>query len=293
MASLLTPFLMIVATFCWGVNFPLAHLVVAEIHPLEAATARFVMAAGLAVAMAAVQRQSIPVIKHGPVLAGLALIGVVAFNLLFFAAMQATSAVNGALIMGTNPLVTALLASWMLHEKPQMRHLIAMPFAFAGVAVVVLGSGTSASLSLSSGDLMMIGANLSWASYNVLARRWMPAGPGLANTAAIMIFCALGIGLADLVMDAPMVLPSLNVGYDLVFIALAGTVLAYLCYNYGIAQLGAGKAALFMNLVPVWAMVSSVAFGIVPTDIQMLGGAVVIAAVVYATMPKRAAVAGV
>ena len=142
MSPLLTTLLMIAATFSWGANFPLAHLVVAEIDPMEAATVRFVVSALLAAAMAWQQGHAIPVVKHGKALGILALVGVVAFNLLFFAAMQSTSAVNGALIMGTNPLVTAVLAAWVLGEKPQRRHLIAMPFAFAGVAVVVLGGGS-------------------------------------------------------------------------------------------------------------------------------------------------------
>ena len=285
MSSLATTVLMIVATLFWGINFPLAHLVVAEIHPLEAVTARFVLSAFAMVIMAGVQRQSIPVIRHGWVLGTLAWVGVVAFNLLFFMAMQSTSAVNGALIMGTNPLVTAILAWVILRERPNFRHVIAMPFAFLGVAVVVgTGGGT---LSLSLGDVLMMGANLSWASYNVLARRWMPAGSGIANTAAIMIFCVLGIALADLALAPPMVMPGLAVGAELTVIALAGTVLAYLCYNHGIAKLGAGRAALFMNLVPVWAMLASVALGKVPSLIQVLGGCVVIASVLYATLPRR------
>ena len=287
MSPLATALLMIVATFCWGANFPLAHLVVAEIDPLEAATMRFVVSALLASAMAWQQGHTIPLVKHGKALGTLALVGVVGFNLLFFAAMQRTSAVNGALIMGTNPLVTAVLAAWVLGEKPQLRHLIAMPFAFAGVAVVVLGSGGGNGLTISLGDGLMMGANLSWASYNVLARRWMPAGPGIANTAAIMIFCAVGVTAADVVMGTPMLLPSAAVMAELAFIAVAGTVMAYLFYNHGIAQLGAGKAALFMNLVPVWAMVSSMALGKMPTEIQLVGAIIVITAVIAATAPRR------
>ena len=196
MSSVATTFLMILATFFWGINFPLAHLAVAEINPLEAVTARFVLSAICMAVIAGMYRQAIPLIRHGWVLAGIALVGVVAFNLLFFQAMQSTSAVNGSLIMGTNPLVTAILAWWVLREQPQVQHLIAMPIAFAGVAVVVLGSGDS--VAVSSGDVMMMGANLSWAGYNVIAKRWMPDGPAIANLAAIMIFCALGIGIADL-----------------------------------------------------------------------------------------------
>ena len=285
MSPMATTALMIMATFFWGMNFPLAHLVVAEIHPLEAATLRFAIAALCMTVMAGVQRQAIPVIRHGWALGTLAWVGVVAFNVFFFMAMQSTSAVNGALIMGTNPLVTAVMASWVLGERPHVRHVIAMPVAFLGVAAVVLGNGDAAGLSM--GDALMMAANLSWASYNVLAKRWMPVGSGVANSAAIMIFCVVGIAVADLAFDPPMVMPGGTVGVELAVIAVAGTVLAYLGYNHGIDKLGAGKAALFMNLVPVWAMLSSVVIGSMPTLTQVVGGMVVIASVLYATVPRR------
>ena len=287
MSSLATPIMMIVATFFWGFNFPLAHVVVATVQPMEAGLLRFILAALVLVAMAAYHRQSIPLVRHGFILAALAVIGVAGFNVLFFFAMQKTSAVNGALIMGTNPLVTAFMAVFILGERPQTRHLIALPIAFAGVALVVLGNGASVSLSM--GDALMIGANLSWASYNVMARRWMPSGSAIGNTAAIMIFSALSIGGVMVSMDTPMAVPGLVAGSALAIMALAGTVMAYMFYNHGIAKLGAGKAALFMNLVPVWAMVTSMAMGVDPTQIQLIGGAVVIAAVMYALKPQPVA----
>ncbi len=283
MSSFATPIMMVVATFFWGFNFPLAHLVVASIQPMEAGLLRFIVAAVVLVPLALFQGQSIPLRRHGVILALLAVIGVAGFNMLFFLAMQRTSAVNGALIMGTNPLVTAVLATFVLGERPQTRHLIALPVAFAGVALVVLGNG--ATLSLSMGDALMIGANVSWASYNVMARRWMPVGSPLGNTAAIMIFSALSMGSMVYGMDTPLEVPNLAAGSALLVMALAGTVLAYMFYNHGIATLGAGRAALFMNLVPVWAMVTSMAMGVSPTSIQLAGGAVVIAAVMYAVRP--------
>ena len=285
-----TTLLMIFATFCWGLNFPLAQMVVAEVHPLEAASVRFTLAALVLVVMEGYQRQTIPLVRHGFVLGLLALVGVAGFNMLFFLAMQKTSAVNGALIMGTNPLVVALLAAWTLGERPNLRHLIALPFAFVGVAVVVMG-GHGASLSLSAGDMLMIGANLAWATYNVMARRYMPVGSPVGNTAAIMIFSAVGLSAAAYLLDTPITMPSTPVGLDIIVISIGGTVMAYLAYNHGIAKLGSGKAALFMNLVPVFAMASSAALGIVPTLIQVLGGCVVIASVIYATRPVAAVAA--
>ena len=287
MSSAATTALIVLATVFWGLNFPLGHRVVAEIGPLEAATLRFALAALVLTALAGASRQSIPLIRHGVILGLLAFVGVAGFNLLFFVAMQKTSAVNGALIMGTNPLVVAVLAAWTLGERPSVRHMIALPIAFAGVAVVVLGNG--ATIALSDGDLLMIGANLAWALYNVLARRHMPSGSQVGNTAAIMIYSAVGTGIVAAMTGIPMDVPHLDVGIDLAVMSLGGTVMAYLCYNHGIAKLGSAKAALFMNLVPVWAMAASSLMGVDPTATQVAGGVLVIASVLYAGLPGKPA----
>ena len=283
MSSLSTLVMMGVATFFWGFNFPLVHAVVALVPPMEAAFLRFALSALVLIGAVVVLGHSPVRLRNAGILAALAFVGVIGFNLLFFIAMQKTSAVNGALVMGTNPLLTALLAAVVLGERPNIRHVIALPFAFFGVALVVLGNG--ASLSPSAGDALMIGADLAWAAYNVMVRRWMPAGSPVANLAAIMVFSALGLGGAAVAADTAIVVPDFVPSLEIAVVAMGGTVLAYLLYNHGIAKLGAGKAALFMNMVPVWAMATSALMGVPPSAIQLGGGAVVIASVVYAMRP--------
>jgi len=65
--------------------------------------------------------------------------------------------------------------------------------------------------------------------------------------------------------------------------------LAYLFWNTGITHLGAGRTALFLNLVPVFAMTIEAGLGHLPSGSQLLGGAVVIAGVGIAMMPGRKA----
>jgi drug/metabolite transporter (DMT)-like permease len=276
------------AAFCWGANFPLAHLVVGEMSPMAAAVGRFGIAAIVLLAMAAIRREPVRLIRHAPTLGLLSLVGVVLFNVLFFFAMQRTSATNGALLMATNPLLTALLAGLFLGERVSPRHLAALPIALGGVAMVVLGNGANVSLSL--GDSLMVGADLSWATYNVLARRLMPAGSPIANMAAMMTYSVFGLIAVALISGESMSIPlSLNPpAAALVVMATLGTVVAYLCYNSGIAKLGAGRAALFLNTVPVWAMIVSALLGHPPSGVQIVGGAIVLTAVVFASLPRRA-----
>ncbi|GAB2180172.1 EamA family transporter [Denitratisoma sp. agr-D3] len=274
------------AAVLWGANFNLSKPIVAEMSPLTAAAARFLIAALLMVVLVLIQGQRLPLRRHAKPYALLGLVGIGGFNLLFFFGMQSTSAVNGALIMASNPLVTTLLAFLLLGERPTRRHWLAFPFAMAGVAFVLLGGGQG--LRLAMGDWLMLGANLSWALYNVLAKRWMPKDvPGLANTAGVMVAGAVVLTLAAVACDAPPSLPGATALEALLTMAVAGSVLAYLFWNAGLAQLGAGRTSLFLNLVPVSAMIIAALGGQPPSPVQLFGGLVVLAAVTAALLPAR------
>lgn len=283
-----TVVLVAVAAILWGANFNLSQPVVHEMHPLLAGAGRFVLAAVVMLAVAALRRRRVALLVHWRAYGLLGLVGIGGFNLLFFMGMQMTSPVNGALIMATNPLVTALLAALFLGERPGRVQLAAMPVALAGVGVVVLGGG--AGLALSSGDALMMGANLAWALYNVLSRRLMPAGDGLAHTTGIMVMGAVVMAVAALGAGVPVQMPTATAAAALVMMAVGGSALAYLFWNMGIARLGAARTSLFLNLVPVSAMVIAALGGQPPGPTQVAGAAVVLLAVsAPAWWPRRRA----
>lgn len=287
MSPLLTYLLVALATIFWGANFNLSKPVVAEMDPLAAAAVRFVIAAVLIGLLAAWRGERTPWRKHLPAYALLGVIGIGGFNLLFFFGMQSTSAVNGALIMALNPLLTSVLAHFTLGERLKSRQWLALPVGIAGVSVVLLGGG--AHLHVALGDALMLGACISWAAYNVLTRRWMPVGvPGLANTTGIMTCGAALLVAVALLSQASLHTPSLHAGGALLGMILGGTVISYVFWNAGIARFGAARTAVFMNLVPVASMLIAVASGANPSAAQWLGGAAVIGAVFFSSVSINA-----
>ena len=224
----------------------------------------------------------------------LGIVGVFGFNLFFFLGMQSTSAVNGALIMALNPLLTAIIAFFVLKEKPNSRQMLAFPIGIIGVAIVVLGvdvgtdAASNTSLHISHGDLYIFIANLSWALYNVLVKKLMPKDVnGIASTAGIMSIGAIALTLVALLHGDAFVIPSLHAGSALVIMSITGGVLSYLFWNAGIAKLGPAKAAIFLNLVPVTSIVIATFEGIPPNLTQIIGAIIVICAVSYSTSAKN------
>ena len=276
------------SAFFWGANFVLAGFVLHDLPPLWAAGLRFLIGAGLMFALSAARRETLlPLLaRHAPTYLMLASVGIVGFNILFFNAMRETSAANAALVMATNPLLTTLLASVLLGERPSLRHLIALPVAFFGVAVVIT-QGKPASMHISSGDLMMLGANASWALYNVLGRKFMPKGSVLSNTTWISAFGAMLLCLAALASGTHFGAVGTQASLALAAMAVGGTVLAYLFWSIGILHLGAARTSIFLNLVPVFAMLLGLAFGTAPTSAQIAGGALVLGGVSLSMLPQR------
>ncbi len=283
--------LVTVSAFFWGVNFILAGLVLADLPPLWAAAFRFLLGAALMLAIA--WRMGDDLIgfarRHAGIYLLLGVVGIAGFNLLFFHAMQSTSADNGALIMATNPLLTTLLATVLLGERASARHWAALPVALAGVAVVITHGHPAqlAKLQVANGDLLMLAANLTWALFNVFSRRLMPKGSPIGHTALMMTAGAAILLAVALAGGEPFALPGLQAAWALAIMAVGGTVLAYLFWGMGIQRLGAGRTALFLNLVPVFAMLVSGAVGAPPTAAQVTGGLIVLASVVLSMLPMR------
>lgn len=280
------------ATILWGANFNLAKRVLAEMPALDAAAARFDIAAVIMLAICLARGERIPAWRHLRVYAGLGSVGIAAFNLLFFCGMRSTSAVNGALIMGANPLLTALLAHFVAGASLRPRQWLAMPIALAGVAFTVVGGSTE--LHVAHGDLLMIGGSLCWAIYNVFVGLHLPRDvSGLANTTGVMTAGALVLTGVALAAGAPLQLPHAGALSALLVMSLGGSVLAYLFWNAGVSRIGAARAAVFMNLVPVSSMAIAALEGQAPTGTQVLGGAVVIGALLMASWPTQASLAPV
>jgi drug/metabolite transporter (DMT)-like permease len=285
--------LVTVSAFFWGANFVLAGPVLADLPPLWAAAIRFLLGAALMFVVAGLRREQLLVLlrRHAAAYLLLGIVGITAFNLLFFFALQSTSANNAALIMAINPLLTALLAAAFLGERPTPRHLMALPVALLGVLVVISHGdiGRLASLGFAHGDLLMLGATLSWAMYNVLTRRYMPQGSAIANTSWIMaVGAALLLATALGSNSHPHAL-GLAAGAAMTVMVVGGTVLAYLFWGMGIARLGAARTAIFINLVPVFAMLVSAFLGKPPSASQLAGGLLVLGGVTLSMLPSRRA----
>ncbi|PED95377.1 DMT family transporter [Bacillus toyonensis] len=217
----------------------------------------------------------------------LGIVGVFGFNFFFFLGMKYTEAMNGALIMSTNPLVTTLLASVILREKIVKSQVIGMLLALLGVVFVLTqGSFTALQhLSFSKGDFYIILGNICWALYGVLGRRFIKAGSPIQTTTYTMTISALAFIMISSTQKSivPVSEVPLLAWGAILFMAMGMSVLGYLWWNNGIVQIGAARTSLFFNLVPVVTMLISFIEGVNITPAQCIGMILVVTGVLYSS----------
>ena len=181
------------------------------------------------------------------VAAGLAV--VVGYHLFLNVGERYTPSGVAALVVALAPAMTLTLALLLRLERPHARRIAGIALAFAGVAVVVtLGTGQGVSLESAKGPLIVLGAPLSFALYNVLLKPLLSRYDLLALTAATSL---VGIvGLTPFVRSSTVETasdPSRGEVLLLLYLGVLATLLGYIAWNIGLRGLGATRAVAYTN----------------------------------------------
>ncbi|HEX2767587.1 MAG TPA: DMT family transporter [Candidatus Limnocylindria bacterium] len=246
----------------FGGTWVAADVAVEAAPPFTIAALRFGIASVLLYAWSRLAGRRLTPIRRAdlPLIAGLALTAVAGYNWLFLTGLTLAPASDGAIIVpGLAPVFTALLAGATLGERLGPRVFAGLAIAAAGLYLVVMpGGGTSETRLL--GDALFLAGAALWGVYSVLARiasrRFDAVSTtlyGIALGTVILVPAALLEGGAERVLDAPIGALA-GIGYLAVF----GTVAAFVLLNLGVARLGAARASAFALLVPVIGVLSSV-----------------------------------
>ncbi|CAB3676376.1 putative DMT superfamily transporter inner membrane protein [Achromobacter denitrificans] len=212
-------------------------------------------------------------------LAAQAIAGSVGYTALLIAGLQRASAVDGGIILGTLPLVSAAIAILLLGERPGKATLAAIAAAGFGVWLMTRHAAGGGDSSLA-GNALILGAVLCEGLFILLNKRLrMPVAP-LALSAVMAAFGLAFSALASLA-EAPWTL-SLSVPAlaATAYYALVPTVGGFVLWYAGSARVRGAEAALFTALAPVSAV--ALAAGLLGESLaaqQLYGMACVLGAV--------------
>ena len=201
------------------------------------------------------------VIKHWRWLTVFGALGVTGFTLVYYTALSLSTAINVTLVAATIPAAIVGLSWLLFRETISWRALVGMVIAFVGViAIIARGDvGVLIRLEFNLGDIIALGAVLTWALYSVLLRyRPRDLHPLSFLIGLVIPGVALNLTILAIAPESVAFTPSWRnlavVGYA----ALFPSVVAYVFFNAGVKAIGANMAGQFGYLVPLFAAVLAV-----------------------------------
>lgn len=274
---------MLLVVLLWAGNFTVMKIGFTELPPLAFNAIRFTLAS--VVLWAIVRRvEGVQPLPKGTLvpLIWLGVIGNTVYQLCFVEGIAHTSATKSALILAGMPAVVTL-AAWAFKIEPvTVRQRWAVLLATVGVLVVVFGRGGSIDGGLTIGDLLLLGAVLTWAVYTLLLQHWQLPMSSLRLTAWITYTGTPGLilaGIPDLRRTHWAAVSFAGWG-GVCYAALLSLVVAYLLWNRGVAKLGASRTVVYNTLVPLLAtVIAMVGLGERPGLVHVVGGALIIGGV--------------
>jgi drug/metabolite transporter (DMT)-like permease len=193
------------------------------------------------------------------------------YTLVMYAGLTLAPASHGAVIItGATPVFAAMLAWLWLGERQAASKSLGLALIVIGLILVgwpELRGGGSAWL----GDVLFTVAAVLWAVFTVAVHNWRIAP--LPATAAVWVLALPYLPAYVLVAHGRLLdAPRGEVVFQGLFQGLGVAIIALALYAWAIRVLGDGRAALFMPLVPVFAVLLGVAvLGEVPAAVQVLG----------------------
>ena len=240
----------------WGVQPLFIKLAVREITPVSPTVARFVLISATIFLIMRWRRKT-PLLPPPACLLPLFCMGVsgVAINnVAQFSGLQYSTVGNATLIASTTPAVTALLAALFLRERLLPVQWMGIVISLAGVLLLSSKGSLDALLHISFnyGDMLFFCAQLGWAAYTLIGFRVMRHLSALGVTAWAGVFGALITFVYGLFTGELHYAPLSATGMAcMAYVVWAGGVCAMAFWNLGIKAVGAGQAAVFLNIMPL------------------------------------------
>lgn len=271
----------------WGVNFAVSKVALEQLSPLAFNALRFPMAALLLVI---VLRRSgpIPLPERAelPRVLVLGLLGNLLYQMCFIFGLDRTSAANASLLLAGTPVVTALMTAALGQERIRRRAWIGVVATLFGVGMIVLGTARSGQAAgTMAGNVLMIGAVLTWSFYTVGSRPLVDRHGPLPVTAWTLWIGSFGIFLAGVpeLMRADLAAVNALTWACIIYAGVLSIGVAYMFYYFGVSRLGNTRTGAYSNLVPVFALLAAwLWLGEGTKLFQIVGAAVIIGGVTVA-----------
>ena len=272
----------------WGGTFVAGRSLAQTVGPFSAAFFRFVIASIFLVFLLRraegpliwpEKNQIIPVIFLG-------LTGALLYNFFFLKGLKMIEAGRASVIIANNPIFIALFSAYFFKERLNLVKVTGIIISVGG-AIIVISRGQVFEIlqgGLGLGELYIFGCVASWVVFSLIGKAVMEDLSPLRSVAYSSIAGTFFLAAPALFDGGFSFLHySLLEWANIFYLGFFGTVLGFLWYYQGIRKIGPTRAGLFINFVPISAILLAFLFLREPVTISLLIGTVLVSSGVYLT----------
>jgi len=273
----------------WGGTFIAGKFISHNVDPFSAAFLRFLIASFFLVFLTIKIEGRLPKLAPDKIFIVflLGFTGIFSYNLFFFSGLNYIQANQASLIIASNPIFISLCSVIFFKEKLNFIKITGLCLSVTG-ALIVISNGTVFklfTLGFGKGELLIFGCVVSWVAYSILGKKAMN------DLSPIACVCYSSIA-GTLLLFLPALFKGVFVKMgnytpmewaSLFYLGFFGTVLGFFWYYEGIKQIGPMKAGVFINFVPISAIVLSFFILKEPITLSLIIGAICVIAGVYLT----------
>ena len=279
--------LLLMAVF-WGGTFVAGRSLAQTVGPFAAAFFRFAIASIFLVFLLRrtegklfwpAKNQIMPVIVLG-------LTGALLYNFFFLKGLKLVEAGRASVIIANNPIFIALLSAYFFKERLNFVKVIGIIVSVGG-AVIVISRGDVCAVfqgGVGWGEMYIFCCVASWVAFSLLGKAVMDGLSPLRSVTYTAISGTLllagpafwegGFGFLEY---------SPSDWAKIFYLGFFGTVLGFLWYYQGIQKIGPTRAGLFINFVPISAILLAFLFLKEPVTMSLLIGTILVSSGVYLT----------
>ncbi|MCE7734786.1 MAG: DMT family transporter [Candidatus Heimdallarchaeota archaeon] len=243
----------------WGASWPAGSIISKSVPPITAAFIRYTISLPFFFAAALIVDRNIRLEKRMHLkIIPLGIMQVSLYNIFFLTGLKYTGPSDAVLIIAMNPTITAIIASLLYQDEKLTKFKIqGLVTALLGVAIVVILSPNVDVPNRLLGNFIIFLAAFTWAAFTAFARPVLREVKPLTFTAWGSFYGWLLLLILSPIQGPWFIKMESNVIYGLIYLALVAGVYGNIIYNSGVRRIGPSRTSIFVNLVPIFGVISS------------------------------------
>ncbi len=277
------------AAFLWSTSFVATKIALVSFGPMTLAAVRLTFATVFLGVILVIKREYVlPNFKDLVRIGAGGIFGITFYFALENWGLKLASAADGALLVGSFPVITMLLEALIYRVKLSWIRVFGALLAIIGICIIVGADTEYFGRGRLIGDILFILTGVSWAFYNFVTRPVVSKYPLMTTNFFQTLVGTLALYPLAVFETNDWSLVTTPSVMGILYLGTFCSVIALVLYTYGLRRLDSGSAVSLLNTVPVFGVICSM---LVLHEqvllVQILGGIVVIAGVSLSVKRKE------